>query len=580
MKTNLLILFAFISIAIKAQVSQAERQALINFYNATDGDNWTNNTNWDTDPNSSSDVSTWNGIVITTISGIDYVTEINLPQNNLSGILVSLSDLTRLTALNVGNNSTISGVVDLSQESIYYTNLTLNNTAISSLKLHKSLVLNIKDTPNLGCVEVPTTSLSYYDNLSMDNFDLGVKITDNCNGMSKLDDSERAALQAIYVATNGDSWSYRTYSSTELTSGASPTDTKGFETSEFNGVRKITKLYLSGMGLNGAIPQEIDDFTELLELNLSSNSINNLPTEIGNISKLTLLNLDINNSITTLPTSIGNLSELNSLTFNKTKIDLLPTTIGNLSKLNKLEFGNTVITLLPPEIGNLTELTRLVAAPNNIASIPTELGLLTKLTYLDFANCQLSNTPAAFANLKELETLYLNNNELQVVAGLGGFTKLKHLRLHNNRLGEDNQSFNTDLPEDLSDLALLEELTLYNNQLTKLPTNIGNLNKLTSLKLYNNRLTTLPSTINGLTSLIELQLQGNELTVLPTTIGGLTSLEKLHLSQYSSNNKISVLPDEIGDLSSLKELYIENMRSYENGIYTYYLTSLPSTMNK
>ncbi|MCL7755153.1 leucine-rich repeat domain-containing protein, partial [Polaribacter sp. Z022] len=31
---------------------------------------------------------------------------------------------------------------------------------------------------------------------------------------------------------------------------------------------------------------------------------------------------------------------------------------------------------------------------------------------------------------------------------------------------------------------------------------------------------------------------------------------------------------------SLKELYIENMRSYENGIYTYYLTSLPSTMNK
>ncbi|MCL7755174.1 protein phosphatase 1 regulatory subunit 42, partial [Polaribacter sp. Z022] len=116
--------------------------------------------------------------------------------------------------------------------------------------------------------------------------------------------------------------------------------------------------------------------------------------------------------------------------------------------------------------------------------------------------------------------------------------------------------------------------------LASLPDEIGSITSLEKLYLNNNVLTALPSTINGLTSLIELQLQGNELTVLPTTIGGLTSLEKLHLSQYSSNNKISVLPDEIGDLSSLKELYIENMRSYENGIYTYYLTSLPSTMNK
>ena len=86
---------------------------------------------------------------------------------------------------------------------------------------------------------------------------------------------------------------------------------------------------------------------------------------------------------------------------------------------------------------------------------------------------------------------------------------LKYLRLHNNRLGEDNPNFNTALPSDLGDLVLLEELTLNNNKLTSLPNSIGNL---ILLKV--------------------LPLQHNSLTSLPTTIGNLVNLEELRLSEY------------------------------------------------
>jgi Leucine-rich repeat (LRR) protein len=574
MKSKLLLLFTLFAFALQAQVSQADRDALIAIYTATDGINWTNNTNW----NTTADVSTWYGVTVEQVVGQDKITIIDLSNNRLNGTIPnSINDLVRLAELNISNNNLLTGVLNIEGDGNFLLNLNSSDTGINSLKLPRNMTLNIKNTPNLGCVEVPTPSVSYYGSLSMDNFDLGVKITDNCAGISNLDTTERLALKAIYNATNGDAWSSRTYASTELSDA---TDNKGFETIEFNGVRKITKLYLSGMSLNGSLPAEIDDFSELLALNLSQNSISNLPIEIGNISNLITLNVN-SNPITTLPSVVGNLTELISFTFNNTQVDLLPTTIGNLTKLETLEFGSTRITLLPPEIGNLTELTKLVAAPNNIASIPTELGQLTKLVFLDFANCQISNTPAVFANLTELETLYLNNNQLQVVAGLGGFTKLKHLRLHNNRLGEDNPNFNTDLPEDLGDLVLLEELTLNNNKLTTLPNSIGNLLELTKLPLQHNSLTSLPSTIGNLVNLEELRLSeyyasgGNNLTTLPAEIGNLSSLKLL----YVAGNKLASLPDEIGNLSNLEDLTIEGNTTYENGEYTYHLTTIPTTIN-
>jgi hypothetical protein len=104
MKTKLFLFFTFLSLAINAQVSQAERQALIDFYNATDGDNWTNNTNWDTDPNATSNVNTWFGVTTAIRDGLEHVYWVSLNNNNISGEL-DFSYFTNLTLLSLGETN-------------------------------------------------------------------------------------------------------------------------------------------------------------------------------------------------------------------------------------------------------------------------------------------------------------------------------------------------------------------------------------------------------------------------------------------------------------------------------------------
>ncbi len=62
-------------------MTKSDCDALVDLYYATNGDNWTNKTNWLT----STDVGTWYGV--TRVGG--RVTQINLSSNNLLGVLPS-----------------------------------------------------------------------------------------------------------------------------------------------------------------------------------------------------------------------------------------------------------------------------------------------------------------------------------------------------------------------------------------------------------------------------------------------------------------------------------------------------------
>ena len=78
--------------------SAADRAALVALYNATDGANWTDNTNWLSDGH----VGEWHGVT-TDASG--RVTELDLRESQLIGMLpVSLGNLSNLEVLNLSNN--------------------------------------------------------------------------------------------------------------------------------------------------------------------------------------------------------------------------------------------------------------------------------------------------------------------------------------------------------------------------------------------------------------------------------------------------------------------------------------------
>lgn len=87
-----------------------ERRILVDFYRDTNGDAWTNKTNWCSDK----PLAEWYGI---TVNDKGRVTSINLAGNNLTSVETeegysnspSLSNLTSLTSLNLDNNA-ISGL--------------------------------------------------------------------------------------------------------------------------------------------------------------------------------------------------------------------------------------------------------------------------------------------------------------------------------------------------------------------------------------------------------------------------------------------------------------------------------------
>ncbi|OBX22068.1 MULTISPECIES: T9SS type A sorting domain-containing protein [Bizionia] len=82
-------------------VVASERDALIALYNSTNGDNWVDNTNW----NTAELVGNWQGIRTTNIGGIGHVSEINLGSNNLAGALpMEIGSFPELTSLQLWSN--------------------------------------------------------------------------------------------------------------------------------------------------------------------------------------------------------------------------------------------------------------------------------------------------------------------------------------------------------------------------------------------------------------------------------------------------------------------------------------------
>lgn len=104
------------------KIVQQEREALIAFYEATGGDNWTDNTNWCSDKPLSEwyGINVWNG----------HVNYINLYNNNLSGELPdNLEKLTALQYLQLGGNSLTGNIPESIGDltSLVSLNLSSNN---------------------------------------------------------------------------------------------------------------------------------------------------------------------------------------------------------------------------------------------------------------------------------------------------------------------------------------------------------------------------------------------------------------------------------------------------------------------
>ena len=230
--------------------------------------------------------------------------------------------------------------------------------------------------------------------------------------------TDRAALVALYNATDGSNWTNNT---NWLNSGP---------LSEWIGVSAFSDdrvFYLdldfnlgasgpigsgSGNNLRGSIPPELGQLTELTNLNLGYDDLSGpIPPELGNLTNLTVLYLPDNGLTGSIPGELGNLTNLTWLYLRDNELTgSIPGELGNLTNLDDLGLANNRLTgQIPVELGNLTNLTALGLGGNQLTGpIPAELGNLTNLIELyidsDTGLCLASDFPlaSAFARLSDL----------------------------------------------------------------------------------------------------------------------------------------------------------------------------------
>ena len=387
-------------------------------------------------------------------------------------------------------------------------------------------------------------------------------------------DAERAALVAIYDATDGDNWTDNTNWKSEEPVG------NWYGVTVENGA--VTELDLEDNNLTGTLPPEIGNLTSLEVLRLGFNSLSGaIPSAMGDLTSLEGLWLYHNQLSGSIPPAIGDLTSLEELWLNGNQLSgEIPSEIGNLTSLEKLHLSrNQLSGSIPSEIGNLTSLKELWLAANALSdSIPSEIGNLTRLEELHLSSNSLSGSiPSEIGNLTRLELLNLGSNSLSgsIPSEIGDLTSLEQLWLSTNNLsgaipseiwdltsleylGLSNNSLSGAIPSEIWDLTSLEQLWLSTNNLSgAIPSEIWDLTSLEVLFLGNNQLSgAIPAEIGNLTRLERLGLDGNALTgEIPSEIGNLTSLQWLSLDR---NNLTGAIPSEIANLTRLELLILRD----------------------
>ena len=276
--------------------------------------------------------------------------------------------------------------------------------------------------------------------------------------------SDRAALAALYEATDGPNWVDNTNWLTDAPLGewyGVDTDASG----------RVVRLDLSGKWYSEA--------QELVRHGLTGE----IPPELGNLANLRSLWLYENQLTGEIPPELGNLANLRSLWLYENQLTgEIPPELGNLANLAELLlFSNQLTGEISPELGNLTNLFSLGLAFNALTGpIPPELGNLANLRSLELSRNALTGPiPPELGNLANLRSLWLQRNQLTgpIPPELGNLVNLDGLSLYGNVLTGP-------IPPELGNLANLRSLWLERNALTgPIPQGFLELRQLETLRI-------------------------------------------------------------------------------------------------
>ncbi|KAF9665246.1 hypothetical protein SADUNF_Sadunf16G0102600 [Salix dunnii] len=346
-------------------------------------------------------------------------------------------------------------------------------------------------------------------------------------------------------------------------------------------LRSLSVIRLSSNNLSAPVPEFVANYPKLTALQLSSCQLNGIfPQTVFQIPTLEILDLSFNKLLQgSFPEFHQNLS-LQILLLSTTNFSgTLPQSIGNLEKLSRIELvGNNFTGTIPSSIANLTQLFYLDLSSNKFEGRIPSFRKSKNLNYVDLSRNNLTGEIPSnhWEGLLSLTYVGLGYNAFHgsIPSSLFAIPSMQRIQLSNNRFGGqipgfpnvsssllDTLDFSSNklegpIPSSVFDLAKLNVLELSSNKLNgtvelhlvqKLP-------NLTTLGLSYNNLTVIArgknSNVSSLPQIKKLRLASCNLTVFPD----LRSQSKLFHLDLSDNQITGQVPGWISELSLLQYL--------------------------
>ncbi len=252
--------------------NQNDYTALKALYLSTDGDNWSNNSNWPTaaefsanstiPPNTN--MASWHGVYL---NKVDRVERVSLNNRQLNGILpTELNSLSELTELSLNGNQ-LTGIIPA----------TLGD-------LNKLTKLSLRDNQFTGTIPPELGDLEILKYLWLEINQLSGEVPAELGKLCSLED--------LFLYQN---------------------QLEGIP-AELGNLNNLKRLNISNNELSGEIPAELGSLNNLTSLALYFNQLSGeIPPELGNLSNLTDLWMSANQLSGEIPAELGYLSNLGNL---------------------------------------------------------------------------------------------------------------------------------------------------------------------------------------------------------------------------------------------------------------------------
>lgn len=171
---------------------------------------------------------------------------------------------------------------------------------------------------------------------------------------------------------------------------------------------------------------------------------------------------------------------------------------------------------------------------------------LTPLNFLEISDAGLRELPNEISNLSSLINLTLRGNELECLPfSIGKLTRLQFLDVSRNAIVQ--------VPESVGCIEALHTLDLSQNKIQGLPETYSKLKSLAHINVSRNNLTDVNVMLKGdLQHLSEVLASHNQIESIPEEVGNLEVLRTLDLSE----NQIKEFPATLGHCPKLKELIL------------------------